>query len=52
MELRIERVLMGLGLMAGLLIGTGHTGGGLAIVVAGAAAAWMLRAGKFGHDVG
>ena len=50
MELRVERVLTGLGLMAGLLIGTGHTGGGLAMVVAGTAAAWMLRAGKLGPD--
>ncbi|NLF54336.1 MAG: hypothetical protein GX576_08075 [Thauera phenolivorans] len=50
MELRIERVLTGLGLFAGLLFGTGHAGGGVAVVVAGMAMAWMQRVGDPDHD--
>lgn len=50
MELRIERVVMGLGLLAGLLFGTGHAGGGVAVVVAGMAVAWMQRLGDANHD--
>lgn len=36
--------LMVFGLLAGLMIGTGHPGGGLTVAVAAAAAAWMARA--------
>lgn len=43
MEPTINRVLMGLGLLAGLLIGVGHSGGGVVVVVTAATAVWLLR---------
>lgn len=45
MESKLSRSLMGLGLVAGLLIGIGLPGGGAALAMAGAAAAWGLRTG-------
>lgn len=51
MESRTTRSLMGLGLLAGLLIGTGHIGGGLAIAVAAGAGLWMARADALKHDL-
>lgn len=43
MEPKINRLLMGLGLIAGLLIGAGHIGGGAGLVIAAATAVWLLR---------
>lgn len=40
---RINQLLMGFGLLAGLLLGTGNTGGGVAMAIAGAAGAWLVR---------
>lgn len=46
------RALLALGLISGLMIGTGHIGGGLAVSVAATAAAWLARAGTANHDPG
>ncbi|MFC5771266.1 hypothetical protein [Thauera sinica] len=43
MEPKINRVLMGLGLLAGLLIGVGHSGGAMVVVITAATAVWLLR---------
>ncbi len=52
METGTTRSLIGLGLIAGLMIGTGHIGGGLAVAVAAGAAAWLARAEAFEGDPG
>ena len=44
MKVSVNRVLMGFGLLAGLSMGIGYTGGGIALVLAGAAGAWMIFA--------
>lgn len=50
MESKINRVMMGLGLVAGLMIGTGHAGGGMALAVAAGAAAWLTRIDASSRD--
>lgn len=50
MERNANRVMMGLGLFAGLLIGTGHPGGGVALAIAAVAAAWLIRAEAWARD--
>lgn len=45
MEPKINRVLMGMGLLAGLLIGVGYIGGAIVVVIAAATTAWLLRSG-------
>lgn len=51
MESATTRSLMALGLLAGLMIGTGHIGGGLAVAVAAGAGLWMVRADAVRHDL-
>ena len=51
MEFTTTRCLMALGLLAGLMIGTGHIGGGLAVAVAAGAGLWMARADAVKHDL-
>ncbi|MDD2874140.1 MAG: hypothetical protein RBT39_05190 [Azoarcus sp.] len=43
MALKINRLLMGFGLLAGLMLGIGNTGGAITIALAGATGAWLLR---------
>ncbi|MDO9597028.1 MAG: hypothetical protein Q7J47_04840 [Azoarcus sp.] len=43
MEPKINRLLMGCGLLAGLMLGTGNAGGAIALTLAGVAGAWLLR---------
>lgn len=43
--------LMAFGLLAGLMIGTGHPGGGLTLAVVAAAAVWMARAEGVQRDL-
>lgn len=43
MKSSIDRLLLGFGLLAGLMLGTGHAGGGIALMMAGAACAWLSR---------
>jgi len=43
MEHWINRLLMGCGSGAGLLLGTGHIGEGIALAVATIAAVWLMR---------
>lgn len=50
MEPKINRVLMSLGLLAGLLIGVGDAGGGAGLVIAAATAVWLLRSSTVGGD--
>lgn len=50
METGTTRSLIGLGLIAGLMIGTDHIGGGLAVAVAASAAAWLGRAEALRSD--
>lgn len=50
MEPKTNRVMMGLGLVAGLLIGIGHAGGGVALAVAAGAAAWLMRTDASARD--
>lgn len=50
MEPTINRVLMSLGLLAGLLIGAGHSGGGVVVVVTAATAVWLLRSNAARSD--
>ncbi|NMG33221.1 hypothetical protein GRF61_01995 [Azoarcus sp. TTM-91] len=45
METKVNRVLMGFGLLAGLALGVGNPGGAIALAVAGAGATWLLRNG-------
>lgn len=45
MESKLTRSLMGLGLIAGSMFGMGLPGGGVALAMAGIAAAWLLRTG-------
>lgn len=46
-----SKSLMALGLFAGLMIGTGHVGGGLVVAIAAGASAWMSRAEAVKHDL-
>ncbi|MBS0542160.1 MAG: hypothetical protein JSR40_00270 [Proteobacteria bacterium] len=50
MEPKINRVLMGMGLLAGLLIGVGHIGGAIVVVIAAATTVWLLRSGADSGD--
>lgn len=43
MEPKINRVLMGMGLLAGLLIGVNYNGGATVVVVTAATTVWLLR---------
>lgn len=43
MESKLTRSLMGLGLLAGSMIGAGLPAGGVALAMAGVATAWLLR---------
>jgi len=45
------RALLTLGLLAGLMIGTGHPGGALAVAIAAAAGIWMARADSVRRDL-
>ena len=45
------RALLTLGLLAGLMIGTGHPGGALAVASAAAAGIWMARADSVRRDL-
>lgn len=40
---KINQLLMGSGMLAGLLLGTGNIGGAITLALAGAAGAWLLR---------
>ena len=51
MESATTKSLMALGLLAGLMIGTGHIGGGLAVAVAAGAGLWQARAEAVKHDL-
>ena len=51
MEFTTTRGLMALGLLAGLMIGTGHIGGGLAVAVAAGTGLWLARADSVKHDL-
>jgi hypothetical protein len=51
METALTRTLMPLGLLAGLMLATGHTGGALAVAVAGGACTWMTRADALKRDL-
>lgn len=51
MKSTTTRSLMALGLLAGLMIGTGHIGGGLAVAVAAGAGLWMARVDSVRHDL-
>lgn len=51
MESNTTKSLMALGLVAGLMIGTGHIGGGLAVAIAAGAGLWMARADAIKHDL-
>ncbi len=44
--------VMGLGLFAGLMFGSGHPGGGMALAVAGAVGVWLLYANRIHRDEG
>lgn len=46
MESKVTRSLMGLGLLAGSMIGLGLPGGGVALMLAGVASVWLLRSGN------
>ncbi len=50
MEPTINRVLMGLGVLAGLLIGAGNGGGGAVLAIAAATVAWLLRSEAAGSS--
>lgn len=45
MEPKINRVLMGGGLLAGLMLATGNAGAAIALTLAAAAGAWLMRTG-------
>ena len=47
----ITRTLAALGLVAGLMIGTGHVGGGLAGAGAAGASVWLARADAVKRDL-
>ena len=51
MESTTTKCLMALGLLAGLMIGTGHIGGGLAVTVATGAGLWVARADAVRDDL-
>ena len=51
MESTTTKCLMALGLLAGLMIGTGHIGGGLAVAVAAGARLCMPRADAVEPDL-
>ena len=51
MKAKTTRSLMALGVLAGLMIGTGHIGGGLAVAIAAGAGLWMARAESVKHDL-
>ena len=46
-----SRVLLILRLLAGLMIGTGHPGGALAVAIAAGAGIWMARADSVRRDL-
>lgn len=51
MQTITSRVLLALGLLAGLMIGTGHPGGALAVAVAAGAGIWLARAESVRRDL-
>ncbi|MGQ5489729.1 hypothetical protein ACUH78_12865 [Thauera sp. ZXT1-4] len=51
MEAILARIITPLGLLAGFLLATGHTGGALALSVAAGACAWLVRSGALQHDL-
>ena len=51
MQTITSKVLLALGLLAGLMIGTGHPGGALAVAIAAAAGIWMARADSVRRDL-
>lgn len=50
MELKFNNILMALGLISGLLLGTGQTGGGVTIAVCATAIAWLWRTDRLRGD--
>mgnify|MGYP003453499583 FL=1 len=50
MEPRITLMLLGLGLLAGLLFGSGEVGSGVLLAVTAAALTWLLRADVLRRD--
>lgn len=46
-----NRILMPLGLVAGLMLATGHMGGALALAVAAGVCAWIVRSDGLEHDL-
>ena len=46
-----RKSLLALGVLAGLMIGTGHIGGGLAVTVATGAGLWVARADAVRDDL-
>ena len=51
MQTITSKVLLALGLLAGLMIGTGHPGGALVVAVAAGAGIWMARADSVRRDL-
>ena len=51
MQTITSRVLLALGLLADLMIGTGHPGGALVVAVAAGAGIWMARADSVRRDL-
>lgn len=50
MELGMTKVTIGLGLFAGLMIATGHTGAGIALVAAAGSVVGLKRSCAIKHD--
>lgn len=50
MEPRITWLLLGLGLLAGLLFGSGEFGSGAVLAVVAAALTWLQRSGVLRRD--
>ncbi len=46
-----SKLLLTLGLLSGLMIGTGHPGGALAVAVAAGAGIWMARVDSVRRDL-
>lgn len=50
MAFNFSHILTGLGLLAGLLFGSGETGGGLTLAIAASVVVCMGRNGMLKHD--
>lgn len=50
MKINSSHILTGLGLLAGLLFGSGETGGGLTLAIVASVVVFMGRCGVLRHD--